>query len=339
MTAQRAMPRAQGPAAPELFPLRPRGPFSLAAAARFSKGFPAGQGGRDDGRLNLAFPVEGDWTTVGVYISDDGADLTGIVVSNPGRADVAHIRSQVERILSLDADAAAFPALGQGDQVVARLQQRYPGLRPVQFHTPYEAAAWAIIGHRIRMTQAASIKTRIAEELGDPVDFGDRCMQAFPAPDRLSTLRPTRGLTDRKVDQLRALGRSAADGQVNAATLRAQPRDQALTHLQALPGIGPFSAELVLLRGAGDPDAFPAHERRLHRAMAAVYHLGDEPTLDTLRRISDGWRPYRTWIAFLLRAWLEDETSEIATGRHADTLPEDISPGVPPATTSPVKAD
>jgi DNA-3-methyladenine glycosylase II len=313
--------RAVG-AAPEMFLLRPRGPFSLAASIRFSEGFPAGQGGGDDGRLDLAFPVEGDWTTVGVRVTDDGTDLAATVVSNPGRVDLTDIRAQVERILSLDVDATGFPALGHRDPVVRRLQHRYPGLRPVQFNTPYEAAAWAIIGHRIRMTQAAAIKFRLAEELGDPVDFGDRCLPAFPAPDRLAAVEHARGLTDRKVDQLRALGRAASGGQLYAAVLRTQPRNQALAHLQTLPGIGPFSAELVLLRGAADPDVFPAHEGRLHRAMAAVYHLGDDPALDTLRRVSDGWRPYRTWVAFLLRAWLEDETGEIARGRHADTIPE-----------------
>jgi DNA-3-methyladenine glycosylase II len=105
--------------------------------------------------------------------------------------------------------------------------------------------------------------------------------------------------------------RVSDDGADLAATLRGQSRDRALAQLQTLPDIGPFSAELVLLRGAGDPDAFPVHEHRLHRAMAAAYHLGNEATLDTLRRVSDRWRPYRTWVAFLLRVWLEDQTTPL----------------------------
>lgn len=196
----------------------------------------------------------------------------------------------------------------------------------MQFHTPYEAAAWAIIGQRIRMTQAATVKNRLATDLGEPVDFGDRTLPAFPTPDRLADLGPTRGLTDRKVDQLRALARAAADGQLDADRLRQPPREQALAQLQTLPGIGPFSAELVLLRGAGDPDGFPAHEKRLHRAMAAVYHLGEDLDLEALRAIADGWRPYRTWVAVLLRTWLEDRTGETLVSRRADGLPAMISP-------------
>jgi DNA-3-methyladenine glycosylase II len=61
------------------------------------------------------------------------------------------IRDQVARILSLDLDGSGFAAVGRADPVVAGLQRRYPGLRPVSFWSPYEAAAWAIIGQRIRI--------------------------------------------------------------------------------------------------------------------------------------------------------------------------------------------
>jgi DNA-3-methyladenine glycosylase II len=311
--------------APQTIPLRPRGPFSLAASSRFVEGFPAGQGGGHAAQLDLAFPVERDWQTVGVRVLDDTRGPRAVVVHNPGEVELSHVREQIERILSLDVDGTGFPAVGERDPVVRNLQQRYPGLRPVQFHTPYEAAAWTIIGQRIRMTQAAAIKTRLAEAFGQTIDFGDRRLPAFPAPDRLATLGPVQGLPERKVEYLRALGRAAANGHLEAGGLRGQPRQQALVHLRSLPGIGPFSAELVLLRGAGDHDAFPEHEKRLHRAMAAVYRLGDDPDLGALRQIADGWRPYRTWVALLLRTWLEEGTNEIASGRRATQLPEDIA--------------
>jgi DNA-3-methyladenine glycosylase II len=284
------------------FRMRPRGPYSLAAAARFVEGFPAGQGGGAGPRLDLAFPADGGGTTLGVRVTQDGGLLLADVVANPGRLPAADVQRQVERILSLDVDGSGFPDVGTRDPVVGGLQARFPGLRPVQFPSPYEAAAWTIIGHRIRMTQAAAVKSRLAEELGETVDFGDRRLAAFPPPERLATLPPTRGLTELKVDQLRGLGRAAADGRLDADLLRGMPRPEALAHLRTLPGVGPFSAELILLRGAGDPDAFPAYEKRLHRAMAAAYGLGAEPDLATLTAVANRWRPYRTWVALLLRA-------------------------------------
>jgi DNA-3-methyladenine glycosylase II len=308
------------------FPMRARGPFSLAAAARFNDNFPGGQGGGRHPRLDLAFPAQGDWTTVGVRVTEDGPDLLAHVVANPGGLPVARIRAEVERILSLGVDGTGFPAIGEHDPVVHALQARYPGLRPVQFATPYEAAAWAVIGQRIRMTQAAGIKTRLSTELGDRVDFGDHHLPSFPAPDRLAGLRDFPGLTGRKIEQLRALGRAAGRGDLDSVALLRLTPEQAQAQLRRLPGIGPFSAELILLRGAGHPDGFPAYEQRLHRAMAAVYHLGPDPDPAALQAVAAGWQPFRSWTALLLRAWLEDVTHEIAAGRRAEILPDRIDP-------------
>ena len=81
--------------------------------------------------------------------------------------------------------------------------------------------------------------------------------------------------------------------------------------LTGLPGIGPFAAELTLLRGAGEPDRIPRNETRLARAVALAYRLPAPPSGADLEKLSQGWRPYRTWVTLLLRAQLEDETGEI----------------------------
>ncbi len=79
-----------------------------------------------------------------------------------------------------------------------------------------------------------------------------------------------------------------------------------------MPGLGPFSAELVLLRGAGHPDWLPTHESRLLHAVQRTYGLDRPPTVEELGGLAQAWRPYRTWVCLLLRAELEDETHEIA---------------------------
>ena len=226
------------------------------------------------------------------------------------------MRAQVERILSLDVDGSGFPAVGERDPVVAGLQRRYPGLRPVGFWSPYEAAAWAIIGHRIRIRQAAAIKARIAAQLGEAVPIGGRLVHAFPGPERLARLDTFPGLAGRKPEWLRSAAAAALDGRLDAARLRALPRDQALAQLTQLPGIGDFSAELILLRGAMDPDSVPLHEPRLARAVALAYDLPQPPASKQLQHISQNWRPYRTWVTLLLRTYLEDHTGEIRGRPH-----------------------
>ena len=300
----------------ETFTLVPRGPFSLAASIRFLEGFtPAAFAGPAASALELAFPVEGSWQTAGVRVrQDDAGIVTAEVVSpaEPGPDLLTAVHAQVERILSLDVDGSGFPAVGERDPVAGDIQRRYPGLRPVGFWSPYEAAAWTIIGHRIRITQAAAIKARMAEQLGEAIGFGGRTVHAFPSPQRLAGLEEFRGLSGRKPEWLRSLARAALDGRLDTARLRAMPHQDAMADLKTLPGIGEFSAGLTLLRGAGDPDAVPGQEPRLARAVALAYGLPGPATPDQIRQISENWRPYRTWVTLLLRTQLEDETGEIA---------------------------
>jgi DNA-3-methyladenine glycosylase II len=89
-----------------------------------------------------------------------------------------------------------------------------------------------------------------------------------------------------------------------------------LEHLQELPGIGPFSAELILIRGVGHPDALPDNDTRLDEAIRRAYDTTDAAAI---RSITDSWRPYRAWVALLLRAGREAETGEIAHGRRSTT--------------------
>ena len=67
------------------------------------------------------------------------------------------------------------------------------------------------------------------------------------------------------------------DGRRDAARVRAMPHEEAMADLKKLPGIGDFSAGLILLRGASDPDAVPGQEPRLARAVAFAYGLPGRP--------------------------------------------------------------
>lgn len=295
--------------------IRVHGRFDLEESIRFLEGFtPAARkdAAEESGVLRLAFPAERSWEHVGVLIRQRAPDVVGVEVFGPGEVAPAVV-DQVGRILSLDIDGTAFSRLGESDEVAARLIGEYPGLRPVLFHSPYEAACWAVIGHRIRIPQAAGIKQRIAERFGRRVAIGDRSLFSFPSPEELLTAGEDLGLPEVKVERLRGLAQAAREGVLDAALLRGMEPDAALAHLQELNGIGPFSAQLILIRGAGHPDVFPRDEKRLQAEMVHAYGL-ESADIEQLARIAEGWRPFRSWMTLLLRSDRERRTGEIGGG-------------------------
>ncbi len=286
---------------PTSFRLTPRGPFALSEAVAFLGAWSPGQaaGAQSTEHVHLAFVVDGTDQAVGVCLRPDADALVADVF---GSGDPAPVERQVARTLSLDLDATPFVAIGERDPVVGRLLDRRPGFRPVNFLSTFEAACWFILSQRLRMSQAAGLKQRIAEQHGATVSIhGDR-RSAFPSPARLRGVGELASVPERKLANLRGIAEAALGGALDADHLRAIPSEQALAELERLPGIGPFSAEGILLRGAGAPDYLSLHEPRLRRAVGHAYGLPADPTDAELLAIAEAWRPFRTWVGVLFRS-------------------------------------
>jgi len=283
----------------------PRGEYSLEESAGFIGAWhkAPSEGGATEGHLHLAFLTDGDWIPVGLCLQQDSS---GRVRGNIyGDAPAAPVMKQAERILSLDVDGRAWPAVGKRDPVVARLQRMFPGFRPVNWSNAYEAAAWCVISTRISMRQGQGVKDRMSREVGREIDVHGHTLWTFPGPEKLAHMEKFPGLFDRKVEYLNALGRAAMAGEVDTETLRAMPRDQSLKSLQKLPGIGPWGAELVRLRALSAVEELPTQERRLMGAIRTAYGLAHEPDMKTLATLAEKWAPYQMWVCVCLRRTLE----------------------------------
>ena len=279
----------------------PDGPFSLAAASAFGFGPNAGRPKPAGGEMRLAFVTDDmrHHATVHLVQRADGA-LRAVVRSD---ADHEAVLRQVRRILSLDHPAAPWVAAGERDPVLGALQREHDWLRPVLFHSPYEAAAWSIISARRYRAQAASVRTRICAELGATPAVAGEEVPTFPLPERLLTAEALPGMAANRVAWLRTVAQAALDGKLDAARLAAMAPDDALTELRKLPGIGPTYATLIFLRATGVADVLTSAEPRLPGYVAHFYGTGPGPaSREEVERIAEGWRPCRTWSAVLIRA-------------------------------------
>ncbi|GAA0997483.1 DNA-3-methyladenine glycosylase [Acrocarpospora macrocephala] len=280
------------------FTIIAKGPFDFGASLRFVEDWPATSALPSDGRvLRFAYCAESDWLPIGVSVTPAPG---GVAVATT-RAAGAGIRGEVARILSLDVDGTGFGELGEADPVIGDLQRARPGLRPVCFWSPWEAACWAVIVQRSSMLIASRLKQRIAERHGARVTVDGRECAAFPPPVTLLEAGGL-GLPAQKEEWLRGLARAALDGVLTTEHLRSAGPEEALAELRTLAGVGPFSAGLILIRGAGAPDAFPGDEPRLFAILREAYGLPEDAPPAAYRKLAEAWRPYRSWASFLFRA-------------------------------------
>lgn len=273
-----------------------RGPWSLPTCRAFWEGFtPAALPLHRGDALATVFLVEADWSRAEAALRQDG---TTAVVEVTGDGDLDAAAAQVARFLALDVDASGWPEVGRRDPVIGTVQAELPGLRPCGFHSPYEAAVWTVISQRIRVPQAAKLRSHLADRYGEG--------GSLPAPAVLRGL--DLALPGRKTEFLHAVAEAALDGVLDGAALRAVPAEEAVARVQEVKGLGPFAAELVVLRGANAPDAVPTHEPLLEEEVATRY--GEDAALAD---VSDAWRPFRTWAAVHLRAAREARLAAVGS--------------------------
>jgi AraC family transcriptional regulator of adaptative response / DNA-3-methyladenine glycosylase II len=194
------------------------------------------------------------------------------------RAAIARCR----RLLGLDADPAEARVALAADPVLAPLVAARPGLRVPGTVDPVELAVRAIVNQQVSLAGARTVLGRLVSDCGDATQF--KGARLFPTPARLARIDPAHLPMPRaRARALVAVCRASAAGELDLATLR------------ATPGIGDWTASYFALRALRDPDAFPAGDLAIRRALA---RLGDPDP--------ERWRPFRAYAAEHLWAGLSD---------------------------------
>jgi DNA-3-methyladenine glycosylase II len=275
------------------------GPFSLPAAAGFGFGPHTGRLFPDGEVMRLAFVADDLRHHVGAVLSQqaDGSLLAEI----SGDADPGAAQAQIRRVLSIDVDPAGWLAAGQADPVLGGIQLEFPGLRPVLFYSPYEAAAWAMLAQRRQRAQATAVRRRLSDSAGPTFELAGEAEPAFPLPERLLQISSFPGIDQTRLERLHGVARAALAGQLEAADLAGLPPEEAMERLGRIKGLGPFYSMLVYLRATGVKDALAIGEPRVAGYLRHYYQLDAIPAADDVRRIAEPWRPFRTWAVVLFR--------------------------------------
>ena len=231
------------------------------------------------------------WLRVWRWPGDEHALKLEVHGAPPSR--LLEIVGRVRRMFDLDAEPRTIAdALSVHPRLRALLRQR-PGLRLPSGWDGFEIAVRAIIGQQVSVAAARTVAARIAQRFGQPL--------ALPGADALTHLFPSAeaiadadlagiGLTGARAQTLRTVARAVLEGAVDfrsEATL-----EDFVARWTALPGIGPWTAQYIAMRALGHPDAFPAEDLVLQRALPGD---GSRLSARALLAQADAWRPWRAY--------------------------------------------
>jgi len=194
----------------------------------------------------------------------------------------------------LDTDLLPANAHLLEDPVLAPLVRSRPGLRVTRSPDGFEAAISSVIGQQISVVRGRTLGSRLLELCGSPGPAG---LTAFPSPERLAAepfarLREGIGLTRSRARTVLAVAGLFADGFTLGPGSDPVGAREALL---AVPGVGPWTAEYLAVRAIGDPDAFPAGDAVLRRAL-------DGESERNLASRAAAWSPWRSYAAVHLWA-------------------------------------
>jgi AraC family transcriptional regulator of adaptative response / DNA-3-methyladenine glycosylase II len=226
----------------------------------------------------------------------DGEDALELRVSGAEPKPLLQVSAAVRRVFDLAADPSRIARAFRADPLLGPLSKQRPGLRIAGAWDAFECTVRAILGQQVSVAAARTFAGRLVVAAGRRIGDGpDGLTHLFPTPAELAAadLRAI-GLTQARAATLNAVARAVADGRIDFSA----PAEEVGAALEALPGIGAWTAQYVALRALGEPDAFPSGDLVLRR-MAAAGAAAPLSVADLERR-AEAWRPWRGYAVFYL---------------------------------------
>ncbi len=231
---------------------------------------------------------------------EPGENALRATIRGPAPPDIV---ARLRGLFDLDAEPASIARHLSADPHLAPLVAARPGLRVPGAWDGFELAVRATLGQQITVGAASGLAGKLAAAFGTPVPPGGGLSCVFPTAERLpgADIAATLGMPRARAAAIASL---AADPSVLAP---GQGLSTAVTRLCELPGIGAWTAQYIAMRALREPDAFPAADIGLLRAMATP---AGRPTPAQLLARAAAWRPWRAYAAMHL--WTSAQVGPVA---------------------------
>ena len=204
--------------------------------------------------------------------------------------------ADVPAFLGAAFDLEGFRALAADDSALVPIVARLEGFRPPVVSDPWEALVGAITSQQVSLQAALAIRTRFVERFGRRVELA----WEFPPRERVASaeLEELLALGFSRGKSLYTVGLARSD--LDLGSLAALPDDEVKATLTALPGIGEWTADWFLARCLARPDAWPAGDLGLRKAVGRFLLGGRDPSIEETRAAGVRFSPHRNLAAHYL---------------------------------------
>lgn len=283
-------------------------PFSLEQTVRALQRTPANRvEGWEGGEYRRLLLV--DDQDVALRVTQPGPNVVRVEIH--GDQETAELTSRVEEqvrwILGLEADLAPFRARAARYPALARLADQLAGMRPPRFPTLFEALINTVLFQQISLAVGVTLVNRLAASFGDQREVEGQVLFRLPIPAEL--LRRTEAdlrsisLSGAKARALLGLAAAIENGKLEAGRLAALEDAALARDLVRHQGIGPWSAQVVMLRGFGRLSVFPAGDAGADRALRAFFALPEAETPARIAALLDDLGDQRGYLYFCMLGW------------------------------------
>ena len=289
--------------------IRPVAPFDFELTAGYHTYFQSryGTDSMEDGVYRRLLDLSGKLVLASVR-SSGTVEAPELAVELQGQEldakDVGLAKERVSWLLGVDQDLTPFYELGRSDKAMAGLVEQFYGLHLPHTATVFEALVLAVLGQQISTTVARVIRTLLIETFGPSAEFDGETYYAFPRPESIWSSSPaelhTMKLTQRKSEYVHGLAGSTLDTAVALDRLGDLSDGEIVQKLTALRGVGFWTAQWVLIRAVGRPDALPLGDLALRRVVSRLFTDGEDVTDARVEDIAQRWAPYRTFATVYL---------------------------------------
>lgn len=320
---ERTIPLPPGYRAAEILAYHGRDPASLSERVTGS-------------RIEKPVLVDGMPVLVTIDIAGDAARIAADHPLSAAPGD--EIETMARRMLGLAIDPAAFEAHPAASALVGSRR----GLRIPLTATVFEALCWAVIGQQINLTFAAALRREMVDLAG--IRHEASGLKAHPCPAEVAAIDPAalavRRFSRAKARYLTGVAAAVAAGQPDLAGLAGEDAGTIEAALVTLPGIGPWTARYVLLRGFGHADTAPIGDSGLATGLQRLHGLDRRPTPPEQEAAMQAFAPHRSLATVHLWASLADQARPSGTKSRKPVTrsilpPETVAKSVPPASAGP----